>query len=74
VGCALPLHSMPVLRAWAHCVRMMNRNIYIRERDMPVWDAAQQYAEAHDRSLSWVLTAALREYLNRHAEQGQDGH
>jgi predicted transcriptional regulator len=45
---------------------MVSKNVYIRARDEAVWQRAEQWAEKHDRSLSWVLAKALQEFLDRH--------
>jgi hypothetical protein len=50
---------------------MVNKNIYIRTRDEPVWQRAEEWARAHDRSLSWVLTKALELFLENEAGESR---
>jgi hypothetical protein len=47
---------------------MANRTIYIRPADEDVWLKAEQYAERHRVSVSWLLARALDEYLEAHSE------
>jgi len=45
------------------------RNVYVTEKDMPVWDEAKRLIAFHERkSLSAYLTEHLREYVEKHKD------
>jgi hypothetical protein len=45
------------------------RNVYVREQDVEVWAGALQLAQRDGLSSSALLAAALREYVEAHADQ-----
>lgn len=43
----------------------MNRTLYVRPDDEPVWAHAAMIAEADDKSVSQVFARLLREYVEQ---------
>ena len=48
---------------------MAQRIVYVPERDIPMWQAAEQQAERHKTSLSRLVADALADYLPRAAKE-----
>jgi hypothetical protein len=45
---------------------MPNRNVYVSEADLALWERAARYAKRERRSMSELIMIALEEYLERH--------
>jgi hypothetical protein len=48
-------------------ITMPKKNIYLRNADTPVWDAAERVAKRNDTSVSRLIVEALTEHLPKAA-------
>lgn len=48
---------------------MPRKTVYVGDRDLPAWQAAERLAKKHETSVSQIVAEALAAYLPRVAAQ-----